>query len=88
VGAGSAGEGRAQLGGAARAGSWRSGAYRWVDPDSGQSLRVELCGPPELLARLADRGFERLSEDAAVQAGRVSGGWAQIEPLGGVQLEP
>lgn len=60
------------------AATWRRGAFRWIDPESGDQLRVELCGPPEWLAELAQRGFEILSEDPLVRRPNAAGGHAQL----------
>lgn len=60
---------------------WRRGAFRWVDPESGECLRVELCGPPELLEGLQAQGFERLTEHPALESDSdgVAEGRASIE---------
>lgn len=65
---------------AARSG-WRRAALRWTDPESGESLHVELSGPAEWIEGLRDQGFESLSDLPALDSDGIVGGRAGFEPL-------
>ena len=60
-------------------GAWRRGAFRWIDDETGERLRVEISGPPGLLAGLAELGFEPLADHPAIDVARVTEGRADVE---------
>lgn len=74
-------EGGGDLDGAKRAG-WRQAALRWTDPESGESLYLELAGPAEWIEELRSQGFERLSDLPALDGDGVAGGRAGFEAGG------
>lgn len=59
---------------------WRRAALRWTDPESGESLNVELSGPAEWIEGLRNQGFETLSDLPVHDPGSVVGGRAGFEP--------